>query len=313
MSYETILVPLDESEFARAALPVAEHLARRDGARLRLVTVHPGIPARPAGRAPEGLVRADRDRREARGEGLRAVAGDLRDRGHEADAELLTGSVVDELVERAEETADLVVMATHGRGPLSRLWLGSIADGVVRTSPVPVLLVRPERGEGNGEGKGEGTRVSAGFRHLLVPLDGSRRAREAIGPALQLLDTGGRLTLARVVVPITTVGFGPADVPSGVDVPATEEMEERARERLEDTASELRSRTGLEVDARVIRDPHPSVAVLEAASEGEMDAIALATHGWSGARRLVLGSVADKVIRGADGPVLVVRPPDRAG
>lgn len=302
------MVPLDGSDFAREALPAAEHLARRDGARLRLVAVHPGLPPGPGGTVPEELARADREQRASRREALERLAGDLRGRGLEVDAEVLSGPVAEELARRAGEAADLVVMATHGRGPLSRLWLGSVADGLVRSSPVPVLLVRPREDE-DGESPGAG-----GLRHVLVPLDGSRLARRAVGPAARLVERpDGVLTLVRVVVPVTLSGLGPADVPSGVDVSATEAMEEQAVERLEAKARELRGRLDREVRSRVVRDPHPAGAVLRAASEAGSDAVALATHGRGGLRRVLLGSVADKVVRGARTPVLVVRPTDDDG
>lgn len=303
MSWTSVLVPLDGSDFAREALPAAEHLARRDGARLRLVSVHPGLPPGPGGTVPEALARANREERASRREALEELAGELRGRGLDADAEVLSGPVVEELARRAGEAADLVVMATHGRGPLSRLWLGSVADGLVRSSPVPVLLVRP-RDDGEGAAPGAG-----GFRRVLVPLDGSGLARRAVEPASRLLERpDGVLTLLRVVVPVTLSGLGPADVPSGVDVSATEAMEEQAEERLDATARELRAQLDLEVESRLVRHPHPAEAVLRAVSETGADAAALATHGRGGLQRVLLGSVADKVVRGTRTPVLVVRP-----
>lgn len=308
MRWTSVMVPLDGSDFSREALPAAEHLARRDGARLRLVTVHPGLPPGPGGTVPEELARADRRERASRREALEELAAELRDRGLEADAEVLSGPVVEGLSGQAGEAADLVVMATHGRGPLSRLWLGSVADGLVRRSPVPVLLVRP-RDDRDGAAPGAG-----GFHRVLVPLDGSARARRAVGPAARLLDgPDGVLVLLRVVVPVTLSGLGPADVPSGVDVSATEAMEEQAEERLEETAREIRERLGPGVESRVVRHPHPAEAVLRALPDTEADAAALATQGRGGLRRVLLGSVADKVVRGARTPVLVVRPDDGEG
>lgn len=306
MSWTSVLVPLDGSDFAREALPCGEHIARRDGARLRLVAVHPGLPPGPGGTVPEALTGADRRKRESRREALEALAGELRERGLKAEAEVLSGPVVEELARRAGESADLVVMATHGRGPLSRLWLGSVADGLVRSSPVPVLLVRPRDDDTDGEAPGSG-----GFHRVLVPLDGSARARRAVEPAARLLDDpAGALILLRVVVPVTLTGLGPADVPSGVDVSATEAMEEEAEQRLDETARKVGERLGLAVESRVVRHPHPAEAVLRAVSETEADAAAVATHGRGGLQRVLLGSVADKVVRGARTPVLVVRPGD---
>lgn len=302
MSYRSVMVPLDGSDFARRALPAAEHLARRDGARLHLVTVHPGLPAGPGGTVPEALVRGHREEEEARRAALEELAAELRTRGHEVGAEVLEGAVVEALADRAAEAADLVVMATHGRGPFSRVWLGSVADGLMRSSSVPLLLVRPPDGAG-GDAPGAG-----GFRRLVAPLDGSPLARRVLAPATRLLEEGGRIILLRVVEPVTMTGFGPADVPSGVDVSATEAVEERAEERLEATARDLRGRLAGDVETRLVRHPYPARAVLDAVEEAGADATALATHGRGGLRRLVVGSVADKVVRGGRTPVLVVRP-----
>ena len=92
--------------------------------------------------------------------------------------------------------ADLIVMTTHGRGPLSRFWLGSVADELVRRATIPILLVRPQE-------KAPDLSSEPILRHILIPLDGSALAEQALEPALAL----GKLmeadyTLVRIYFPL---------------------------------------------------------------------------------------------------------------
>jgi nucleotide-binding universal stress UspA family protein len=197
---------------------------------------------------------------------------------------------------------DLVVMTTHGRGPFSRFWLGSVADEFLRRAPVPVLLVRPQ------ETKPDLGREPA-LRHVLVPLDGSPLAEQILGPAVSLGSlTRADYTLLRVVPPPM---FGVYDAGgfaiSPVEEPSLEEQRSHAEAYLDKVAERLRAKS-LPVRTQVIVGRQPSEAILEEAQTQAIDLIALATHGLQGLQRLLLGSVADKVIRGASIPVLVYRP-----
>jgi len=128
-----LLVPLDGSTLAEAALPVAERLARRPGATIVLVGVFP--PPESAAQAPEA--------RELVQSWLDPAAERLRDLPVAQHIELL-GDPAEGIVQAArEEGADLIVMATHGRSGLSQFVQGSTAEAVLRASPVPVTLVRP--------------------------------------------------------------------------------------------------------------------------------------------------------------------------
>lgn len=309
MSYSSILVPFDGSDFAGAALPLATSIGARAGAPIRLVGVHPGLPPSPSGEAPEPLVRASREQAERLREALEGQVESLRGRGVDAESRLLKGPVVEHLVDQARE-ADLVVMATHGRGGFSRFWLGSVADGLVRRSPVPVLLVRPR--DGGDETPREAGRESGGAEwepgHMLVPLDGSEPAEEALETATELGGLfGARYTLLRVVLPVMTSGFSYGDFPEGVDLTVTETLEDEAVEYLDEVAGRLRGR-GLSVETRVVGYPDAASAVREVAEEEDVDLVAMATRGRGGLQRLLLGSVADKVVRTAPVPVLLRRP-----
>jgi len=306
----TILVPLDGSPFSEHALPLAAQLARRAGARLHLLHVlpfrsedHADLLTSSAGPVlSAGLLRRQR----AYLDGVAARLGDQA----ALTADLIEGEVAQTIRAAVSAVAaDLVVMTTHGRGPLQRLWLGSVADALLRDLSVPLLLVRPT--EDAPDWKGE-----PGIRHLLVPLDGSPLAEQVIEPAVQI----GTLmqadyTLLRVVAPaaslISPIDGGTLGEMTGAWVALLNEATERHRQLavdyLEKTAAPLRARR-LAVQTRVVVDTSAATAILEAARPPGIDGVALATHGRHGLPRLVLGSVADKIIRAAALPVLVYRP-----
>lgn len=297
--YRKILVPLDGSAFAEFALPVARTLARETGAELELVMVQDPVP-------PFAFGEWEEDPQPWREEYLAAVedrlAGELEGRIRHA---LRVGPLPGELETYVRDAEpDLLVMATHGRGPLSRFWLGSVADHMVRHSSYPILLVRPDEDEEPAPEK------DVGFDHVLIPLDGSREAEEILDRAFELGDPfGARYTLLRVV-------HYPAEVVSSY-LPDTVQMSEemvqegrrKAREYLEDLAARLGGE-GRSVDTDIRVDVHPASGIVRSAEELGVDLVALATHGRGGVRRALLGSVADKLIRTTHVPTLVYRPGD---
>ena len=301
--YRTILVPLDGSAFAEHALPLAVSIARRAGATLRLVRVH--VPAATLYRNSDLAANLDLDAlvRDEERPYLDHVSGRIAQVcGLRPDVALLDGRVADVLYEQGVSAGvDLVVMATHGRGPLSRVWLGSVADELVRRLPTPLLLVRP------GETAPDLAHPPA-MRHVLIPLDGSALAEDILEPALEL----GRLmqtdyTLLRVIEPVIVpdARLG-GNAVSGLDPVLLQAIQSEAQDYLERVAERLRS-SSVHVQARVVTNRWAAGAILEEAGSGATQLIALATHGRRGLGRLLLGSVADKVVRGASVPVLLRR------
>jgi nucleotide-binding universal stress UspA family protein len=150
------------------------------------------------------------------------------------------------------------------------------------------------------------------FQHILVPLDGSDCAEQALEQAIAL---GGLMqsqyTLIRVVGPLIATGLDPLGyaVVGGFE-PPLEELRAQAEAYLEQKAASLRQR-GLTVQTQAIIDQQPALAILNAAQTLNVDLIAMTTHGYRGLTRLLLGSVADKVLRGASIPVLLQRPAPR--
>ena len=187
-------------------------------------------------------------------------------------------------------------MTTHGHGGLSRFWLGSVADGLLRRTSVPLLLLRSKEPLSAPE-----------FRHVLIALDGQPEGEKILEPAIALGSSSPdcRYTLVQVVEPpipvITHLAMQPAKLP-----PNWQEMRENsARSYLERVAKGMRAR-GLSVATQVIRGRAVGEEILALADPSGADLVVVGTHGARGLERWLLGSVADKVIRGAAHQVLVV-------
>ena len=140
------MVPVDGSELAERALPQAEELARLAGAPLHLVRVIDLARLERYGAYGLALEYADSQQVSAveeteAGQYLDRIAGEVNGRGRTVTTEVRRGGVARELTALARP-GDVIVMATHGRGGMVRWFLGSVAEEVVRRSPVPVLLVR---------------------------------------------------------------------------------------------------------------------------------------------------------------------------
>jgi nucleotide-binding universal stress UspA family protein len=294
--YQNLMVPLDGSPFAEHALPFAASVARRAGAALQLVQAHVPVASLYSGSELVADLTLDARIREAETAYLDGVAERLTEAVPvRVSRTLVDGMVADALHERAlAAAADLVVMATHGRGPFSRFWLGSVADALVRRLPMPILLVRPREESAN-------LAAEIPVRRILVPLDGSDLAEQILRPATELGSlTQAEYTLLRVVEP-----FLPP--PHQFRGPLFDQLAREAHTYLDGVAERLRGQR-LRVETRVVLNRLPAAAILEEARVHTPDLIALATHGRGGLPRLLLGNVADKVIRGAMTPVLVHRP-----
>ncbi|HEX7023537.1 MAG TPA: universal stress protein, partial [Gemmatimonadales bacterium] len=195
--------------------------------------------------------------------------------------------------------ADLIVMATHGRNALGRLWLGSVADYVVRHADRPVLLIRPDRTAAD--------KPARPLRNILVPLDPSKYSESILDSVRTLARLiRGELTLVTVVAPRFGSGASvPQSPPGGPEVSARRSDEAHAR--LDRIAWQLRG-SDIPVATRVVAASTAASGILRVLEEAKFDMVALATHGAAGIRRMLIGSVAEKVIRSTRKPVLVYHP-----
>jgi nucleotide-binding universal stress UspA family protein len=139
-----ILVPVDFSDAARPVAEYARDMARDRGASLTLLHVV-GVPSTPLD--PAYGVAADpkilRDLQDGAARGLEELAESVRKAGVPVETKVLLGAPSREIVRAAREGgADLVVIGTHGRTGLRHVFLGSVAENVVRLCPCPVLTLR---------------------------------------------------------------------------------------------------------------------------------------------------------------------------
>jgi nucleotide-binding universal stress UspA family protein len=291
--FRTILVPLDGSKLAERALPYAAHLARLANARLLLVRALPELDdasqmdSHPLGGPAE---RQRFDQLDPTSE-LAGLAARLQADGLPVETHVQPGDATEIILEAAHAGhADIIVMSTHGRGGLERWIYGSVADQVMRGAEVPVLM------------------APAACRHawapdrplrILVPLDGSELAEQALEPAAELAEA---LRLLRIIQIPTPTMYGDAYI----DLPFNREAElADARRYLEGIADRLRTE-GRTVEFRAIVGT-PAFDVARLAHDAGADMIAMATHGYGGLGRLVLGSVATSTLQRADRPVLLAR------
>jgi nucleotide-binding universal stress UspA family protein len=306
-----ILVPLDGSAFAEHAVETARALADRDGASIDLVLVHqPVVPASRLGGAPSRDPRMDDERRLGEEQYIERINIGERSRSAlDVRAVMRDGDVADEIVAQAREGgADLIAMTTHGRGGVGRMWLGSVADRVIRSSPVPVLLVRPVAPTAGG---------AVPLRRVLIATAGSDADDRLLDAAVALAGHDGVMyTLAHVLLPSPMIAaVDPAVGPppnemAGVPARVGPEQDHAAQHYLEWMAEPLRTE-GAVVHANVVRAGSVPLAVLDMAQEVQADLIAVGTAARSPAARLFLGSTADKVVRSAGCSVLVCPPVER--
>lgn len=294
MTIREILWPTDLSEGAEAALAEAVAWCRRHGARLHVLHVaifdelNPFDPAHHLGDHAalwEGL-RASVEK-EVHGALARVGALDL-----EVRTSTVKGNRPTDVILEHAAGADLIVMGTHGRTGLRSLLIGSVTERVVRESERPVLVVR----------RRDPNRPPLPPSRVLVPIDFSPAAAPAVRVAREISELSrGSLALLHVIEDVIVPDFYFPAAPMWFDYP---ELRKTAETRLLDTFTAAGG-PPVPVEYRVM----PGRAVLDIpryAVEWRADLIVLPTHGLGGIDRLLLGSTADKVLRRASCPVLVL-------
>jgi len=293
------LVPLDGSATAECVLPWARTLGKALGLRLVLLSL---VRDAPVG----GDARTDAALRPAR-HYLDGVTADLTAAGLSVEQCILpaTDDVSAQITSTAAAlNASFILLATHGRTGVRRLVLGSVAGEVARTAPCPVLVIRATPA---------GAAVESGaLRRILLPLDGSPLAEQALAPAVELARaTSATLDLARVEPWAWQLQRASVEVYYPPDFDSA----------LEQAADEYLARVRAAVSPDVTTECHvlrgdAAGTITAHAEEVGADLVVMSTRGRSGLARMTLGSVADRVVRGGSRPVLLVQaastPPVRA-
>jgi nucleotide-binding universal stress UspA family protein len=279
-----LIVPLDGTAESTVAVTQACALAGLNGAAITLLRVYSG-----GNPTPESLEYLHQ-----------AAQGCSNPSAGTIDVAVLGGSPVDVILQQVEaRKADLVVMRTRGRAGLSRAVLGSVAEGVVKSSPVPVLLLPPQAEPATRPGLGT----------ILVPVDGSPGGALALGAARELaLATGARLVLLQVVVPASSYFVHASAVHGAIylDPRWDEDAVSGARAYVDSLTRHLTA-DGLRCEGSVLVEDSVSEALVRSATEQRADLIAMSSEAHTGAARVILGSVTDAVVRRAACPVLVLR------
>lgn len=288
---KTILAATDFSATADKAAMFARDLSRRFEAHLRMLhvvvildDVH--LEQEHRRQLEELMVGTDAARRTV-------MEDDAENRtGVEITSHLVRGLAPGEtIVESAESLGcDLIVMGTHGRRGISHLLLGSVAERVVRTSSVPVLTVRSDA-----------VINPEGITRILVPHDFSEASATAIRHATDWARAiGAEITLLHVVEPVVYPEFYSVDV-------MTDDLMERLKTRSEEALSKTAAGLAESVPT------HTAVAIGRAADtitsyvdSEKFDLVVMATRGLSGLEHILLGSVAESVLRRCPVPMLTI-------
>ena len=217
--------------------------------------------------------------------------------GYTVQSHVLEGDIAAEILAlAANKNADLIVMSTHGRSGFRRLALGSVAERVLHNATIPLLLVR----------EGAALHTTNPIEHLLVPLDGSSFAERSIPLAVELsTQTGATLTMLRVVQDLDAQNKQIIFKSEEAAEEAVTQWKLLATRYLDELAKGIKAE-GVKVSSMVLSgDPENLIGTI--AETLPADLIVMSTHGRSGVSRWVYGSVANKVLRTATCPVLLVR------
>ena len=301
----SILVPLDGSALAESVLPYVQQIAPVLSAGVQLLRVvseaekevllaHEDVLL--AGGTP-ALSHRDREHEawqtliEHADRYLATQASRLRQAGLAVEVAAPIGHPAETIVDvAAERHSALIALATHGYGGLKRWMLGSVADKVVHAASAPVLVVR-----------GAAAPRQQRIERVLVPLDGSALARQALPFAIDLAARAHAQIVLLEAIPPTIEAYPYVPLPTSI----RDLLHEQALRELRGVAERLRQQ---DLPATwMVRDGNAAEAIVDTAARQRIDLLVMATHGYSGIRRWALGSVADKVLHASPAPLVLIR------
>lgn len=290
-----LLIPLDGSLRSELILTQLGRLLHRAEAEIHLLWVLPDVP--PSGLRQSGDLK---DKCEYADNYLRGLEERFGGRGKRFKTHVLAGAVAPAILDVAQgEKCTLIAMTTHGRTGPGRWIMGSVAEEVARASRIPVLIVRSSRTGAEGASV-ETSAEEMSFRRILVPTDGSPAARAGEACAARCAKAlGSEVVILHSEFPFIPPGPERESFPTPIPTPRLEDpVTERAAEAFE--ASRIRV-------TRVTELGDPAGVILDQCAAYRADLIVMGTHGRSGVSRWMLGSVAERVLRSAQVPVLLVR------
>ena len=297
--FRNVMVPVDGSAFSREAVLQGLRLASLYGATLRLVRVASAPPFSAGSDAALGLASAESIHANELSE-LYSIAAECRAHSTiNVTASLERGPIVDALCGYARRNAvDVIVMRSHARTGLARVWFGSVADSLIRRSGIPVLIVRPPS-------VATGLEKSGSYRRIIVPLDGSILAEQALPMAVSMARCENATVLLLFVMhPAARAESHEVVSPIG---PVSHREASDVQAYLDNVVLQYGSRVQIMTRIVVTADDVPS-AILRAAEADESDLIAMSSRGRGMMKRTIGGSVSDRVMRESAISTLVIHP-----
>jgi nucleotide-binding universal stress UspA family protein len=301
---QRILVPLDGSDMAAQVLPHVRALATLFGARVTFMQATADEASNvDVGPGPDFLAFA---------------AADLASTGIATDTLVAQGPPADAILDTAEQhSVDLIALCTHGRGGIRRFLLGSVAANLIGNTTMPLLIVRAKQASVDGV-----PTQTIDFRKILVPLDGSPLAASVLpivgeiaakaGATVVLLRampepneeaaTSSSIQMLRSITGVKTEG---ADGAMADPYASQLEHEREGAQSSLDLAAAALQRSGIQTET-IVEFGSAAETILRVASAQNADLVAMGTHGRSGLRRFLLGSVADRIVRYSEAPVLLM-------
>jgi nucleotide-binding universal stress UspA family protein len=289
MAYKKILVPLNGSELAEKALPYAKSIARLKKSQVVLFAVSLTIFAERRDRLFSSY--------------LEVGAGELNKEGIKTATATGYGDVAKEIVKYANNNdIDLIVIATHGYSKAKKWMFGSITQKVLYGTEIPVLLIKSKSHE-----------VSAEFKRILVPLDGSPFSESTLPYIVELAKkTNKEILLLNVCEPPIVPAYGLNPINPKWKKYRDDmwgEIEKLAKTYLEKTVTVLKKK-GVKAESSVKRAQSGEVVktIMQVSKEEHVDLVAIATQGYTSVNRSVYGSIANSIVEQLSQPILLIRP-----
>jgi len=309
--FQKIIVPLDGSDLSERALPVALRISEAAGGEVSICSaIDPkdqatisaywalggdmggGIAALP----PEDLVKSEAQRKSETEQYLARIKRDNEALAN-ADSTVLTGDPSEKVLEFAQDQgAGLIVMGTRGRSGILRGMFGSVTDRLLRTADIPVVVVPPDYQPSS--------LASRGTLNIVVPLDGSKRSESALIAALPMAQKTGSTVRALHFVQIESRSAGTpfneiAPIKANID-----DLTSLASGYLEDVRKRYED-SGVTIQPEVLVG-YPASHIAEYVKGVPNAMVVMTSHGRSGIKRFLMGSVTDATLRNSTAPVMVV-------
>jgi nucleotide-binding universal stress UspA family protein len=297
-----ILVPVDFSTQSHQALAYARALAECFGAVAHLVHIFERVPLMVGMEPVPPPLDFDRLRAESQ-QRLADYARELPP-GKAGHTVVRDGRAVDDIISVARDLeVDLIVISAHGHSGVARVLFGSTAEGVIRNAPCAVLVLRPEEREfvETSQPNDQEQSVPLDLENILVPVDFSEAAHLALGYGIVFArPSRAKLICLHVLEVLPSSSTEMVSATERISKTVSQEIERTLRNLLRDQTNEIPRED-------ILTNGGPSREILQMAEDRKVDLIVLGRHGKAGPGRFLLGSTAERVIRHACCPVLVVK------